>query len=82
MTGDTKEIKLQAEEFERMKESFVERYIDCGVNAGLKGKTRKQVKKQILRDIDRIFWLDATEAKAYGLIDDIVASEDLFGKGE
>ena len=81
VSGDTKEVKLQTEEFERLKESFIDRYIDCGITAGLKGKTKKQLKKQILKDIDRVFWLDVEEAIEYGLIDRVVTSEDLFGKG-
>ena len=82
VSGDTKEVKLQTEEFERLKESFIDRYIDCGITAGLKGKTKKQLKKQILKDIDRVFWLDVEEAIEYGLIDRVVTSDDLFGKDE
>lgn len=80
MQGDTEELKLQAKEFERLKEAFVDRYIDCGITAGFIGKTRKQLRKAILKDIDRVFWLDAVEAKAYGLVDRVVTSKDLFGE--
>ncbi|KKK69789.1 hypothetical protein LCGC14_2930490, partial [marine sediment metagenome] len=34
----------------------------------------------ILRDIDRVFWLDVEEAIEYGLIDRVVTAEDLFGE--
>jgi len=33
-----------------------------------------QTVEQVTRDSDRDRWFDATEAKAYGLIDDVIAT--------
>ena len=54
-------------------------YIENGVTANLKDASPAKVRKQILKDIEREFWLTAEEAIEYGLADEIVTQEDLFG---
>ena len=76
---DSKDMLIRAKQLDDTKDSIVNCYIDRGATAGLKGKTRKQIHKKILEDIDRVFVLTAQEAIDYGLADRIVTQEDLFG---
>lgn len=77
--GDSKEVEIKTKELLKVKEDIVQCYIDNGVTANLKDPTPTKVRKQILRDIEREFWLTAEEAIEYGLADSIVTQEDLFG---
>lgn len=63
-TGQATDIKIQAEEILRVKETM---------NAILAAKTG-QPKKKIEEDTERDKYLTAEEAKTYGLVDDVIAS--------
>ena len=78
--GDTKEVEIKTKEILKVKDDLVQCYIDNGVTAGLDEATPNKIHKQILKDIDREFWLNAEEAISYGLADRIITKEDLFGK--
>ena len=70
MQGDAKEIEIQAKEMERVKELLVDLLIDCGAT---------KAKEEILKDIDRSFWMSAEETIEYGLCDEILTSKELRG---
>jgi ATP-dependent Clp protease protease subunit len=53
----------------KLKEQIVDLLIDCGV---------KRTRKQILKDIDRDFWMNADEAIEYGLADKIITENILY----
>jgi ATP-dependent Clp protease protease subunit len=77
--GDTKEVEIKTKEILKVKEDLVQCYIDNGVTAGLETPTATKIRKQILKDIEREFWLNADEAIEYGLADRIIEKDDLFG---
>ena len=79
MGGDPKEMKIHSAEFNRIRDDLVQSYISCGVTAGLKSKSPEAIGRKILKDIDRIFYLDAEGAVNYGLVDRVVEPKDLFG---
>jgi ATP-dependent Clp protease protease subunit len=64
-TGQASDIAIQAEEIIKLKHKMTQ------ILADLTGqKTAK-----ILEDIDRDYYMGAEEAKAYGLVDEVVASQ-------
>ncbi len=77
--GDSDEVEIKTKELLKVKEDLVTCYIEAGVTAGLTDATPSKIKKQILKDINREFWLTAQEAVEYGLVDGIATQEDLFG---
>jgi len=77
--GDTKTMEIRQREVSRIKDQLVDAYMACGVTAGVKAVERGKVRKQILKDIDREYWLSAEEAIAYGLADRLATKDDLFG---
>lgn len=77
--GDVQQIKIRSELFQDLKGEIVDCYVQRGVTAGLIGKTEKEIKKQILKDIDREKWFTAETALTYKLIDRIATREDIFG---
>lgn len=79
MGGDPKEMKIHSKEFNRIRDELIESYIGCGITAGLKGNSSEAIGRKILKDIDRIFYLDAEDAVKYGLVDRVATAEDLFG---
>ena len=90
--GDIKDVQIRTKELERTMEELVSCYIKCGVTAaiGVPASTRKRplsaaelvkrIRAKILKDIDREFYLNAEEAVAYGLVDRVVTTEELFGR--
>jgi len=60
--GQATDIEIQAREIKRLKELIVEILVDAT------GKSAEQIAK----DIDRDFYLQADEAKEYGLIDEVI----------
>src|SRR4030042_1307678 len=76
--GDVNTIKIRSEEMQRVKDQLIARYMECGVTAGLVSKNEKQIRRQILKDIDRENWMDAEKAIRYGLADRLVQPGDLF----
>lgn len=76
---DTKDMEIRAKQLNDIKDMIVGCYIECGVHAGIKGKRKKQIHEQILKDIDREFNLTAQEAIDYGLADRIITQKELFG---
>ena len=77
--GNVQELKIRSELFQDLKHEIVDCYVQRGVTAGLVGKTEKEIKKQILKDIDHEKWFTAETAIKYGLIDRIVTKEDIYG---
>lgn len=63
-TGQASDIKIQADEIVKLKKKM------CGI---LSQHTKKSV-DSILKDIDRDFFLSPEEAKAYGIVDEVVNS--------
>ena len=61
--GTTADVEIQAAEIKRMRHSMHE------VLAKHTGRTVEQ----IARDMDRDFYMDAEQAKAYGIVDEVVA---------
>ena len=66
--GDARDLAIQHREMEKYKNEMVDILIACGV---------KKEPDDILRDIDRDFWLEPEEAIAYGLADKIVTQGDI-----
>ena len=62
--GSASDIKIQAERLLRSKRKMIE------LTAVHTGQTREKIEK----DSDRDHWFSAEEAKAYGLIDDVITS--------
>ncbi len=62
--GTASDISIQAQEILRMKQNLSE----------ILAKHTKQPLDKILKDSDRDFFMSAAEAKAYGLVDEVVAS--------
>jgi ATP-dependent Clp protease protease subunit len=84
--GDADTVEIRSKELTRVKNSLVDCYIECGVTAALppsktgKPPAKAAIRKKILGDINRSeYWLSAQECVAYGLIDRLATSEDLFG---
>ena len=77
--GDAEEIKIRSDLVQEIKAEMVDVYLKRGVTAGLKDKTEAQIRKQLLKDIDREKWLTTKQAMEYGLIDRVVTSADFFG---
>jgi ATP-dependent Clp protease protease subunit len=77
---DPKQAKIQEQLISKTNEELIEVYLNRGVTAGLSaGASRARIRNQIMKDIDREYWLNAAEALRYGLIDGIAAAEDLLG---
>ena len=68
LSGSSEDIKMQQKEVEFLKEKIVDVLIECGA---------KKKKKDILKDIDREFWLSAKEGIEYGIVDQIISIGDL-----
>lgn len=69
MQGDTKDLEIRTAMMGMLRDQIVRSYIECGV---------KKTEKQILKDIDREFWMNAKEAIDYGLADGIITPEELM----
>jgi len=63
MGGDARDWAIQHQEMEKYKNKMVDILVDCGAKKG---------KEDILKDIDRDFWLEPEEAIEYGLADKIM----------
>ncbi|MCO5165562.1 MAG: ATP-dependent Clp protease proteolytic subunit [Planctomycetes bacterium] len=61
--GTTADIEIQASEIKRMRQSM------CEILAKHTGKGVEQIS----RDVDRDFFMDAEQAKTYGIVDEVVA---------
>ncbi|MBX3470315.1 MAG: ATP-dependent Clp protease proteolytic subunit [Planctomycetes bacterium] len=61
--GTTADIEIQASEIKRVRQSM------CEILARHTGKGVEQIS----RDVDRDFFMDAEQAKAYGIVDEVVA---------
>lgn len=71
--GDTRDMEIAHREMNKYKDQMLAIYQECGV---------KKTKKEILRDIDREYWMSSQEAIDYGLADAIVTPEEyqkIFG---
>jgi ATP-dependent Clp protease protease subunit len=64
LAGSASDIKIHAERLLYTKKRMAE----------LTALHTGQTVEQVTRDSDRDRWFDATEAKAYGLIDDVIAT--------
>jgi ATP-dependent Clp protease protease subunit len=63
VSGDSDDVAIQSKEMETSKNKIIEALQECGVT-----KTRKD----ILKDINREYWMNAEEAVAYGLADHVI----------
>ncbi len=66
--GQATDIEIQAREIRHLKEVITQILVDAT------GKS----KDQIVKDIDRDFYLSGTQAKEYGLIDDVLAPKKKY----
>ncbi len=64
--GVATEIEIHAREIEKMR---------ARINKLISDETGKAL-KQVEKDTDRDFWMDAEEAKSYGLVSKIISSRD------
>lgn len=78
--GDSDEMEIRNKEIIKVKNDLVSIYIEHGAHAGL-GKTssEKQIRKKIMKDINKEKWFSAKEAIEYGLADEIITREQLYG---
>ena len=65
-TGQATDIQIQAQEIVKIKDKM----------ADLLSKHTKQKKAKIVKDIDRDFFMDADEAKSYGIVDEVLVKQD------
>ncbi len=76
VAGDEKEIATASKQLSRMKERITDLMLTRGAT-----KSRKQ----ILKDMEKDFWMESDEAIKYGIAHDIISSEDykriFFGNG-
>jgi len=70
LVGDTRDIEIQQEEIRRGQDSIITLLQEHGV---------KRTKNQILKDIDRDYWMSPSEAIAYGLADEVVTEDTMQG---
>ena len=63
--GQSRDVEIQAKEILQMKESLNSIY----------AKHTKKPLKQIEKDVDRIFYMSAKQAKEYGLIDNVISMD-------
>lgn len=68
LSGSSEDVKVQQKEVEFLKERMVDSLIACGA---------VKKRKDILKDIEREFWLSAEETIEYGIADKIVQVGDL-----
>lgn len=68
LQGDTAEIAILQRELAKGRDVMVGILQECGV---------KRTRKQILKDIDRAFFMSAQEAIDYGLADEIMTKDKL-----
>lgn len=66
--GDARDWEIQHREMRKYKDKMVAILRECGAT---------KMPDEILRDIDRDFWLEPEEAIAYGLADKIATKEDM-----
>jgi ATP-dependent Clp protease protease subunit len=63
MGGDARDWDIQHKQMEKYRNRVVDILIECGA---------KKSKDEILDDIDRDYWLEPSEAIAYGLADEVI----------
>jgi ATP-dependent Clp protease, protease subunit len=61
--GTTADIEIQASEIKRTRQAMVD----------VLAKHTKKPVEQVYNDVDRDFYMDAEQAKAYGIVDEVVA---------
>lgn len=61
--GETRQMEIRTAEIRRLTDVMAERLIEWGAH---------KTKKQILKDIDREYWMSAKEAIEYGVVDQLV----------
>lgn len=64
MTGQATDLEIQAKEILKTKEQLVDIYVQKS------GRTKEEIEKAL----DRDKWMDAQEAKDFGLLDAIIGS--------
>lgn len=60
--GQTTDILITAEQYRKHRELLAE----------MMAKNCNQKKEKVIKDLERDYWMDANEAKKYGIIDDIL----------
>lgn len=66
VTGQAADIEIHAKEIVKLREQM---------NEILSGHTGQPIDK-ITRDTDRNYWMSATEAKEYGLVDEVITTKE------
>ena len=66
MGGDARDWDIQHRQMEQYRDRVVEILKECGV---------KKSREEILKDIDRDYWMNADEAIEYGLADKVMNPE-------
>jgi len=81
--GDSDELETKSKQVNRIKNELVDIFIEHGAHAGL-GMTapEKKIKNKIMKDINKEKWFNAQEALDYGLVDEILTTEMLYGKSD
>lgn len=67
MGGDARDWDIQHKQMENYRNKVVDILIECGA---------KKSHNEILKDIDRDYWMEPEEAIEYGLADSILSKED------
>jgi ATP-dependent Clp protease protease subunit len=70
LRGNATEIEIHAKEIERARER---------INRIIAEETGQSLER-VTKDTDRDYWMNAEEAKSYGLVDRIIANRDELGK--
>jgi len=70
MVGDAREWEIQHKQLQGYMNKMVDILLECGV---------KRTRAEVMRDIDRDFWLEPEEAIEYGLADAILDKKTLGG---
>lgn len=81
VAGDIEDIKIRTKLIDTIKDQLVDVFLGRGVTTTLAENKRDKpdaVRKQLLKDMDREYWLHADEAVEYGLVDRICTPKDLF----
>ncbi|MDR7574199.1 MAG: ATP-dependent Clp protease proteolytic subunit [Armatimonadota bacterium] len=69
VSGDARDAEIRTGELKKIRDMILDAYQAAGV---------KRSRRQILRDIDREFWMGAEEAVRYGLADGIISADELM----
>lgn len=78
--GTVEDAKIRTKLLGEITDEIADCYVESGVTAGLTGGTPTEIKKRILKDINREMWIDAKKSIEYGLVDGYITAEELFSE--